>query len=169
MCISLASFYEYVKINSSCGLQQDDNTGITSSTCRWALWVNVSLVNGAMRTVQAICYRTGGPPDLPIAIMVRLDSYSGPTFPDSTLHFTTAGGSLHSAHDSSCPSNWCGPSQYTNHRVSPATRWSLMLPRESSPLASYLLPALVFVSCKTCSSLHHSHINTSPIYLTVVV
>ena len=52
------------------------------------LWVDVGLVNGAMGTVQAICYRTGGPPDLPIAVMVRFDSYSGPTFPDGTVPIT---------------------------------------------------------------------------------
>ena len=52
------------------------------------LWVDVGLVNGAMGTVQAICYRTGGPPDLPIAVMVHFDSYSGPTFPDSTVPIT---------------------------------------------------------------------------------
>ena len=52
------------------------------------LWVDVGLVNGAMGTVEAICYRTGGPPDLPIAVMVRFDSYSAPTFPDSTVPIT---------------------------------------------------------------------------------
>ena len=52
------------------------------------LWVDVGLVNGAMGIVQAICYRTGGPPDLPIAVMVRFDSYSGPTFPNSTVPIT---------------------------------------------------------------------------------
>lgn len=52
------------------------------------LWVDVGLVNGAMGTVQAICYKTGGPPDLPIAVMVCFDSYSGPTFPDSTVPIT---------------------------------------------------------------------------------
>ena len=49
------------------------------------LWVDVGLINGA---VQAICYITGGPPDLPIAVMVRFDSYSGPTFPDGTVPIT---------------------------------------------------------------------------------
>ena len=34
------------------------------------LWVEVGLVNGAMGTIQAICYRSGGPPDLPLAVMV---------------------------------------------------------------------------------------------------
>ena len=52
------------------------------------LWVDVGLVNGAMRTIQAICYRTGGPPDLPIAVMVHFDSYPGPTFPDGTVPIT---------------------------------------------------------------------------------
>ena len=52
------------------------------------LWVDVGLVNGALGAVQAICYRTGGPPDLPIAVMVRFDSYSGPTFPDGTVPIT---------------------------------------------------------------------------------
>ena len=52
------------------------------------LWVDVGLVNGAMGTVQAICYRTGGPPDLPIAVMVRFDSYSGPTLHDGTVPIT---------------------------------------------------------------------------------
>ena len=52
------------------------------------LWVNVGLVNGAMGTIQAICYRTGGPPDLPIAVMVHFDSYSGPTLHDSTVPIT---------------------------------------------------------------------------------
>lgn len=52
------------------------------------LWVDVGLVNGAMGTVQAICYMTGGPPDLPIAVMVRFDNYSGPTFPDNTVPIT---------------------------------------------------------------------------------
>ena len=52
------------------------------------LWVDVGLVNGAMGAVHAICYRTGGPPGLPIAVMVRFDSYSGPTFPDGTVPIT---------------------------------------------------------------------------------
>ena len=52
------------------------------------LWVDVGLINGAMGTIQAICYRTGGPPDLPIAIMVRFDNYSGPTFPNGTIPIT---------------------------------------------------------------------------------
>jgi ATP-dependent DNA helicase PIF1 len=52
------------------------------------LWVDVGLVNGAMGTIQAICYRTGGPPDLPIAVMVHFDSYSGPTLHDGTVPIT---------------------------------------------------------------------------------
>ena len=50
------------------------------------LWVDMGLVNGAMGTVVAICYSNGGtPPHLPVAVMVRFDSYQGPTLPDSTV------------------------------------------------------------------------------------
>ena len=52
------------------------------------LWVDVGLVNGSMGTIQAICYRTGGPPDLPIAVMVQFDSYTGPTLHDGTVPIT---------------------------------------------------------------------------------
>ena len=37
-------------------------------------------MNGSMGTVAAILYRSGGPPDLPIAVMVQFDKYSGPTW-----------------------------------------------------------------------------------------
>ena len=44
------------------------------------LWVEVGLVNGALGTVQAICYKSGqSPPALPLAVTVKLDSYAGPT------------------------------------------------------------------------------------------
>ena len=50
------------------------------------LWVDMDLVNGAMETVQAICYHEGGaPPDLPMAVTVLFDKYSGPTLPDGTV------------------------------------------------------------------------------------
>ena len=29
---------------------------------------------------QLICYQSGGPPDLPPAIMVHFDNYAGPTY-----------------------------------------------------------------------------------------
>jgi len=32
----------------------------------------------ALGTVVSICCEHGGPPDLPLAVMVRFDSYSGP-------------------------------------------------------------------------------------------
>ena len=41
-------------------------------------WVEASLVNGAMGKIQKICYMTGGPPDLPTAVTIKFDSYSGP-------------------------------------------------------------------------------------------
>ena len=50
------------------------------------LWVNMGLVNGAMGTVKAICYCAGSaPPNLPVAVTVRFDMYSGPTLPDGTV------------------------------------------------------------------------------------
>ena len=53
------------------------------------LWVDMGLVNGAMGTVVAICYSNGGtPPHLPVAVMVRFDSYQGPTLPDSIVPIT---------------------------------------------------------------------------------
>ena len=53
------------------------------------LWVDMGLVNGAMGTVVAICYRNGeSPPNLPIAVTVRFDSYSGPTLSDGTVPIT---------------------------------------------------------------------------------
>ena len=52
------------------------------------LWVDVGLVNGAMGTIQAICYHSGGPPDLPIAVMVHFDSYSGPTLHNGAVPIT---------------------------------------------------------------------------------
>ena len=53
------------------------------------LWVDMGLVNGAMGTIVAICYRNGeSPPNLPIAVTVRFDSYRGPTLPDGTVPIT---------------------------------------------------------------------------------
>ena len=52
------------------------------------LWVEVGLVNGAVGTVISICYERGGPPDLPLAVMVKFDDYTGPTLPDQTVPIT---------------------------------------------------------------------------------
>ena len=52
------------------------------------LWVDMGLVNGAIGTVKAICYQTGGPPDLPVAVMVMFDKYCGPTLHDGTVPVT---------------------------------------------------------------------------------
>ena len=50
------------------------------------LWVDVGLVNGARGTIVAICYENGhSPPDLPVAVMVRFDCYSGPTLSDGSV------------------------------------------------------------------------------------
>ncbi len=46
------------------------------------LWVDVGLVNGAMGTVVAICYKSGQYlPHLPVAVMVL---FTGPTLPEGT-------------------------------------------------------------------------------------
>ena len=37
---------------------------------------------------EAICYRSGGPADLPLTIMVCFDNYSGPTVHDGTVPVT---------------------------------------------------------------------------------
>ena len=55
-------------------------------TCN--LWVDFELVNGAMGLIEAICYRTGGPPNLPIAVMVHFDKYSGPTLHNGVVPIT---------------------------------------------------------------------------------
>jgi len=39
--------------------------------------------------VVALCYESGqSPPSLPLAVTVKLDSYSGPTLPDGTIPIT---------------------------------------------------------------------------------
>ena len=52
------------------------------------LWIEVGLVNGAMGTVEAICYLRDIPPHLPVAVMVRFDHYTGPTMHDGTVPIT---------------------------------------------------------------------------------
>ena len=86
------------------------------------------------------------------------------TAPSPSLLFAAAGPPQEeaSAHDSSCPSSWRGLSPSTSHRVSPWTRWSSTSARESSPQASHSSPALVSISCKICSSPHHSPSSASP-------
>ena len=91
------------------------------------------VINGAMGTVQNICYRTGGPPDLPIAVMVHFDSYSGPTFHNDTVPITRLvapglplGASVHIYN---CLSSWHGLLPSTSLRVSLWTKLSLMSAR----------------------------------------
>ena len=61
------------------------------------LWVEVGLVNGAVGTVISIVYETGGPPDLPLAVMIRFDNYTGPTFPDQTVPIVPVRRTWHSS------------------------------------------------------------------------
>lgn len=51
------------------------------------LWVQVGLVNGALGTVVAICYDGAdqSPPNLPVAVTVKFDSYTGPTLADGSV------------------------------------------------------------------------------------
>ena len=55
------------------------------------LWVEVGLVNGALGTAVSICYQDGGPPNLPVAVMVQFDHYTGPTLPDQSLQYSILG------------------------------------------------------------------------------
>ena len=80
------------------------------------LWVDVGLVNEAMGTVRAVCYRTGGLPGLPIAVMVHFDSSElatlAPPFPTAlylSLLFVAAGLPLQ-ARRFQLPLNWHGQS-----------------------------------------------------------
>ena len=50
--------------------------------------VDMRLVNGAVGTVKAIYYQTGGPPDSPLAVMAVFDKYCGPTLHDGTVPVT---------------------------------------------------------------------------------
>ena len=49
------------------------------------LWTDTGLVNGAIGTVQAVCYQSGGPPSLPLPVMVKCDEYRGPTLHDGSV------------------------------------------------------------------------------------
>ena len=49
-------------------------------------WTEFGLVNGAMGTVIAICYKSSqAPPNLPVSVMVQFDCYRGPTLHDGTV------------------------------------------------------------------------------------
>ena len=41
------------------------------------VWIEAGRIDGAMGTVQSVCYQHGGPPALPLAVMVEFDAYSG--------------------------------------------------------------------------------------------
>ena len=46
------------------------------------------MVNGAVGTVISIYYERGGSSDLPLAVMVKFDNCTGPTFTDQTVPIT---------------------------------------------------------------------------------
>ena len=63
----------------------------------------MGLVNGAMGTIKAICYHVGTAcllHDLPVAVTVHFDAYSGPTFLDGSYssHHTTVVSVAFSSH-----------------------------------------------------------------------
>ena len=106
---------------NACKAPTDDAKGLEAVICLAHssrvmlisnLWTDVGLVNGAMGTIQAICYRSGGPPDLPVAVMVCFDHYIGPTLHDGTVQsLPSARLGQHldpSAHDFSYLSNLLG-------------------------------------------------------------
>jgi hypothetical protein len=124
------------------------------------LWVDIGLVNGAMRTVQTICYQTGGPPDLPVAVIV-----SPPSLMALCLSLLSTAGPA-SAHVSSCAQV---PSPSISHRVSPWAKWPSTVARKSSPLGSHLLPAQESVSYKASCSHPLFPSNVSPASPTALV
>ena len=38
------------------------------------IWIETGLVNGSLGTIKEIVYKSGGPPDLPIAVTVLFDN-----------------------------------------------------------------------------------------------
>ena len=75
----------------------DDAGGLEAVTCQAEsaramltsnLCIDFGLVNGAMGTIEAICYQTCGPPSLPTAVIVRLDKYNGPSLPNRVVLIT---------------------------------------------------------------------------------
>lgn len=106
------------------------------------LWVDVGLVNGAMGTVVAICYRTDqAPPNLPIAVTVHFDSYTGPTLSDGKVPLPPCAAlGLHqvaSAHACNSLSSWFGLSLSIKVKVSHWSRQQLMLEGEFSSGPTY--------------------------------
>ena len=71
------------------------------------LWVEVGLVNGALGTVEAICYDDNQqPPDLPIAVMIPMPALLYPMALFLLLHFVAPGLQRpSSAHVSRCHSS----------------------------------------------------------------
>ena len=49
------------------------------------IWIETGLVNGSLGTIKQIVYKSGGPPNLPIAVTVLFDNYRGPTLHDNTV------------------------------------------------------------------------------------
>lgn len=65
------------------GLKQTIHVSIGSRVMlKTNLWTAKGLVNGAFGTVQDICYESASRPpfDQPLAVFVKFDNYTGPTY-----------------------------------------------------------------------------------------
>ena len=84
------------------------------------LWTDAGLVNRGMGTVQAICYQSGVPPSLPVAVMVKFDNIGAQlcmmeVFQLSLIDALGYKVVLH-VHGYRSPSNLLGQSRYTRPR-----------------------------------------------------
>ena len=87
------------------------------------MWTEQGLVNGSVGTIVAILYRSDGPPDLPIAVVVHSDKYNSPTWEGRNafpLHHPSVDRGeqeIGRCHANSFHLNWHGQSQYANRKV----------------------------------------------------
>ena len=134
------------------------------------LWTDVGLVNGAMGTIRAICYRSGGPPDSPVAVMVRFDHYIGPTLHDGTVPIPP----IRQTRSTS-------GSQLSRLQLPLTLAWAVTIPKSQSLTLDKVVidigqrefsSGLTFVACsrvRHIQDLPHSHTKDWQTYLTAIV